>query len=140
MAQNYGYIWVSAHEQDEDSQMAVLADCEIPEENIYTDKLTNREASRSAYKKLMNKLQQGDLLIIKSLNDLGNDYNEIVEQWRMITKEIHANIRVIDMPLLDTSIPRGESGTLTADLVYEVLSHVAKSKWEENENGDYYFT
>ena len=138
MAQNYGYIWVSAHEQDVDSQMAALADCEIPEENIYVDRLRDKDSSRSAYRELMNRLQQGDLLIIKSLDDLGIDYDEIVEQWQAITKEIQANIRVLDMPLLDTSIPRGETGTLTADLVYEVLSHVAKSKWEEN--GDYYFT
>lgn len=138
MAQKYGYIWVSAHEQDEDSQLAALADCKIPEENIYADRQRDKDTRRSAYMELRNRLQQGDILVIKSLDDLGSDYDEIVEQWRIITKEIHANIRVLDMPLLDTSIPRGESGTLTADLVYEVLSHVAKSKWEEN--GDYYFT
>lgn len=137
MAQNYGYIWVSAHEQDEDSQMAMLVGCEIPEENIYADRLRGKKSSRSAYTALMNKLQQGDLLIIKSLDDLGIDYDEIVEQWRVITKEIQANIRVLDMPLLDTSIPRGESGTLTADLVYEVLSHVANGKWEENGDDDF---
>lgn len=132
MAQNYGYIWAAAHEQDEDSQMAVLADCEISEENIYVDRRSGKESSRPAYTELTGRLRQGDLLIIKSLDDLGVDYEEIVEQWRIITKEIHADIRVLDMPLLDTSIPRGESGTLTADLVYEVLFHVAKGKWDEN--------
>jgi len=135
MAQNYGYIWVSAHEQDEESQMALMTGCDIPEENIYVDGQRGKDSSRIAYKELMKKLQQGDLLIIKSLDDLGIDYDEILKQWRAITKEIRAGIRVLDMPLVDTSIPRGESGTLTEDIVYEVLSHVAESKWEEN--GDY---
>ena len=126
----YGYIRVSTRDQNEDRQLAALAAFEIPEKNLFTDKQSGKDFNRPAYQRLMKKLKPGDLLIVKSIDRLGRSYEEILKQWRMITKEIHADIRVLDMPLLDTSRNRDLTGTLIADIVLQLLSYVAQSERE----------
>ena len=126
----YGYIRVSTRDQNEDRQLAALAAFEIPEKNLFTDKQSGKDFNRPAYQRLMKKLKPGDLLIVKSIDRLGRSYEEILKQWRMITKEIHADIRVLDMPLLDTGINRDLIGTLIADIVLQLLSYVAQSERE----------
>lgn len=128
--QTYGYIRVSARDQKEDRQVIALSQCEIPKENLFIDKQSGKDFDRPAYRRLMEKLQQGDLLVVGSIDRLGRDYGEILEQWRIITKEIHADIRVLNMPLLDTSIHRDLTGTLIADIVLQLLSYVAQSERE----------
>ena len=130
MSQVYGYIRVSTREQNEDRQVTALSIYKIPKENVFLDKQSGKDFNRPAYKRLMKKLKSGDLLIIKSIDRLGRNYEEILEQWRYITKEIRADIRVVDMPLLDTSIHRDLTGTLIADIVLQLLSYVAQSERE----------
>lgn len=130
MSQIYGYIRVSTREQSEDRQIMALAACQIPQNNLFLDKQSGKDFNRPAYQRLIKKLKPGDLLIIKSIDRLGRNYEEILEQWRYITKEIHADIRVLDMPLLDTSIYRDLTGTLIADIVLQLLSYVAQSERE----------
>lgn len=128
--QIYGYIRVSTRDQKEDRQVIALSRCEIPEGNLFIDRQSGKNFDRPAYQQLMEKLQQGDLIIVKSIDRLGRNYEEILEQWRIITKEIRANIKVLDMPLLDTSIHRDLIGTLIADIVLQLLSYVAQSERE----------
>ena len=120
MSQIYGYIRVSTKEQNEDRQIIALSICKIPRKNLFMDKQSGKDFNRPAYRRLIKKLKPGDLLIIKSIDRLGRNYEEILEQWRIITKEIHADIRVLDMPLLDTSSSRDLTGTLIADIVLQV--------------------
>ena len=126
----YGYIRVSTRDQNEDRQLAALSAFDIPEKNLFLDKQSGKDFNRPAYKRLLKKLKPGDLLIIKSIDRLGRNYDEILEQWRVITKEKRADIRVLDMPLLDTSIHRDLTGTLIADIVLQLLSYVAQSERE----------
>lgn len=98
--------------------------------NLFTDKQSGKNFDRPAYKRLIKKLKPGDLLIVGSIDRLGRNYDEILEQWRIITKEIRADIRVLDMPLLDTSVHRDLTGTLIADIVLQLLSYVAQSERE----------
>jgi len=126
----YAYIRVSTREQNETRQFAALSGLNIPSGNIYLDKQSGRDFNRPAYRKLIKKLKQGDLLIIKSIDRLGRNYEEILEQWRHITKEIQADIRVLDIPLLDTRNYRDLTGTLIADIVLQLLSYVAQSERE----------
>lgn len=128
--QTYGYIRVSTRDQHEDRQVIALSACGIQKKNLYMDKQSGKDFDRPAYKRLMKKLKQGDLLIIKSIDRLGRNYDEILEQWRIITKEIQAGIRVLDIPLLDTSNKRDLTGTLIADIVLQLLSYVAQSERE----------
>lgn len=130
MSQIYGYIRVSTKEQNEDRQITALSICKIPRKNLFMDKQSGKDFNRPAYRRLIKKLKPGDLLIIKSIDRLGRNYEEILEQWRIITKEIHADIRVLDMPLLDTSSSRDLTGTLIADIVLQVLSYVAQNERE----------
>ena len=130
MSQIYGYIRVSTREQSEDRQIMALAACQIPQNNLFSDKQSGKDFNRPAYQRLIKKLKPGDLLIIKSIDRLGRNYEEILEQWRYITKEIHADIRVLDMPLLDTRQNVDLTGTLIADLVLKLLSYVAKAERE----------
>lgn len=130
MNQVYGYIRVSSREQKEDRQVLALSACEIPKKNLFMDKQSGKDFKRPAYRKLIKKLKSGDLLIVKSIDRLGRNYEEILEQWRVITKEIRADIRVLDMPLLDTSVQRDLTGTLIADIVLQLLSYVAQSERE----------
>ena len=125
----YGYIRVSAKDQNPERQYAALREYDIPENQIYMDKMSGKDFSRPAYQRLMRKLKKGDVLIIKSIDRLGRNYTEILEQWRRLTKEIGAEIKVIDMPLLDTTSGRDDlPGVFIADLVLQILAYVAETE------------
>ena len=127
----YGYVRVSTKEQCEDRQMIALQEFNVPENNIYMDKLSGKDFNRPRYKKLIKKLKQGDILVVKSIDRLGRNYQEILEQWRVITKDIQADVVVLDMPLLDTrKSGRDLTGTFVADLVLQILSYVAQTERE----------
>ena len=128
----YAYIRVSTRDQNEDRQLAALTNLGISEVNLFLDKQSGKDFNRPAYRKLIKKLKPGDLLIIKSIDRLGRNYGEILEQWRHITKEIQADIRVLDMPLLDTRQGRDLTGVLIADIVLQLLSYVAQTEREFN--------
>ena len=98
----YGYIRVSTREQNEDRQRLALAALPVPEENIYMDKQSGKDFERPQYRRLVRRLRRDDLLYVKSIDRLGRNYSEILEQWRMLTKEKGVDIAVLDMPLLDT--------------------------------------
>lgn len=128
---HYGYIRVSTREQNTDRQVDAFEGYDIPKKNVFTDKQSGKDFSRPAYKKLMRKLKKGDLLIVKSIDRLGRNYGEILEQWRIITKEKEADILVIDMPLLDTRAKEKDvTGTFIADLVLQILAYVAETERE----------
>lgn len=127
----YGYVRVSSKEQNEGRQLVALAKYSIPEANIFIDKQSGKDFNRPAYKALVKKIGQGDLLIVKSIDRLGRNYNEILEQWRFITKEVQGDILVVDMPLLDTRTQSHDlTGTLIADLVLQILSYTAQTERE----------
>lgn len=102
MADTYGYIRVSSRDQNEDRQMAALQSLPIPQKNIFVDKQSGKDFERPFYKKMVHQMKRDDLLYIKSIDRLGRNYNEILEQWRILTKEKGIDIVVLDMPLLDT--------------------------------------
>ncbi|WP_273401722.1 recombinase family protein [Traorella massiliensis] len=126
----YGYIRVSTKEQNEDRQVDALKVYEIPQKNVFMDKQSGKDFERPAYQQLIRKLKKGDVLIIKSIDRLGRNYDEIIEQWRVITKQIDADIVVIDMPLLDTRVGKDLTGKFVADLVLQILSYVAQTERE----------
>ena len=126
----YGYVRVSSLDQNEDRQMIELQKKNIPEKNIYMDKLSGKNFERPAYKRLFKKLKQGDLLYIMSIDRLGRNYVEIQEQWRILTKEKGIDIVVQDMPLLDTRTGKDLMGTFISDLVLQILSFVAQNERE----------
>lgn len=127
----YGYVRVSTKDQCEDRQIIALQAFPVQEDRIFMDKLSGKDFNRPAYKKLLKKLKQGDVLVIKSIDRLGRNYEEIQNQWRIITKEKKADIVVIDMPLLDTrSRSKDLTGTFIADLVLQILSYVAQTERE----------
>ena len=129
MAQLYGYIRVSTKEQNEERQLFAMKDFGVPEKSIFFDKLSGKDFERPAYRRLLNKLKPGDILVIKSIDRLGSDYGEILEQWRIITKEKQSNLVVLDIPLLDTrQNERDLTGTFIADLVLQILSYVAQQE------------
>ncbi|MEG0190366.1 MAG: recombinase family protein [Lachnospiraceae bacterium] len=130
MTQTYGYIRVSTKEQNEDRQVIALSEYKIPKRNVYMDKQSGKDFNRPAYQKLMRKLKKDDLLIVKSIDRLGRNYDEIIEQWRIITKEKGVNIVVLDMQLLDTRLGRDLTGTFIADIVLQLLSYVAQTERE----------
>lgn len=128
---NYGYIRVSTREQNTDRQWDALAEYDIPKGNIYCDMQSGKDFSRPAYQKLIRRLKKGDLLIAKSIDRLGRDYDEILVQWRKITREIGADILILDMPLLDTRVKGKDlTGTFVADLVLQILAYVAQNERE----------
>ena len=124
----YGYVRVSSTDQNEDRQMLALRKQNIAEKNIYIDKLSGKDFNRPSYKRLIRKLRARDLLYILSIDRLGRNYEEIQNQWRVLTKEIGADICVIDMPLLDTRQGKDLMGTFIADLVLQILSFVAQNE------------
>lgn len=124
----YGYVRVSTKEQNEDRQLIALAEYEIAVENLYVDKVSGKDFERPAYKKLLYCLKPDDLIIVKSIDRLGRNYEEIQEQWRIITKEKCADIKVLDTPLLDTTYHKDLLGTFIADLVLTVMSYSAQSE------------
>ena len=131
MVQQYGYVRVSTREQNEERQLVAIRDFGIPNGNILLDKQSGKNFNRPAYKQLLKKLKPGDTLVIKSIDRLGRDYDEILEQWRFITKERKAAIVVLDIPLLDTrQKERDLTGTFIADLVLQILSYVAQQERE----------
>lgn len=127
----YAYIRVSTKEQNVDRQLLALKPYNIPKENIYCDYQSGKDFERPAYQKLIKQLRIGDLLIIKSIDRLGRNYNDILIQWQYITKEIKADILVLDMELLDTRQKTGNlTGTLIADLVLQIFAYVAQTERE----------
>ena len=126
----YGYIRVSTKEQNEQRQLLAMHAFGISERHIYMDKQSGKDFQRENYRRLIRKLKSGDILVIKSIDRLGRNYNEILEQWRIITKEKQAAIVVLDMPLLDTRQNRDLTGTLIADIVLQLLSYVAQTERE----------
>lgn len=126
----FGYVRVSTKDQFEDRQIIALAEYEIPRKNLFIDKQSGKDFERPAYKRLVRKLKPGDLLIVKSIDRLGRNYKEIIEQWRIITKERGADIKVLDMPLLDTTYGKDLLGTFIADLVLSVLSYASQIERE----------
>lgn len=130
-SKTYGYVRVSTKEQHEDRQMIALQQFPVPPRNIYMDKLSGKDFNRPQYKRLLHKLKNGDLLVVKSIDRLGRNYDEIIEQWRVLTKEKGVDIVVLDMPLLDTRVQgRDLTGTFIADLVLQILSYVAQTERE----------
>ena len=124
----YGYVRVSSRDQNEDRQMIAFETLRIPEKNIYIDKQSGKDFERPQYKKLVRKLKKDDLLYIKSIDRLGRNYEEILEQWRVLTKEKGIDIVVLDMPLLDTRRGKDLMGTFLSDIVLQVLSFVAENE------------
>jgi DNA invertase Pin-like site-specific DNA recombinase len=126
----YGYSRVSTKEQHSDRQFSALTAAGVEPKNIFTDKISGKDFERPQYKKLLKKLKSGDRLIVKSLDRLGRNYKEIVEQWQIITKDLGADIIILDMPLLNTTIYRDLLGTLISDMVLQILSFVAQNERE----------
>ena len=126
----YGYIRVSTKEQNEDRQRIALMDTGVPEKNIILDKQSGKDFNRPGYLRLCKKIKPGDTLFIKSIDRLGRNYNDILEQWRYLTKEKRIAIVVLDMPLLDTRNGRDLTGTLIADIVLQLLSYIAQTERE----------
>lgn len=129
-SQIYAYIRVSSKDQNEDRQLDALASYNIPKRNYYIDKQSGKNFDRPAYKRLIKRLKPGDLLIVKSIDRLGRNYTDIIEQWRIITKEKKADIKIIDMPLLDTTYGKDLLGTFIADLTLQVMSFAAQLERE----------
>lgn len=128
--QIYGYVRVSSLDQNEDRQLLALQEVHVPSKNIYGDKQSGRDFNRPSYKKMIRKLKSGDLLYIHSIDRLGRNYEEIQNQWRILTKEIGVDVCVLDMPLLDTRSGKDLMGTFIADLVLQILSFVAQNERE----------
>lgn len=129
MAENvYGYIRVSSTDQNEDRQVIALREAGVPAEAIYMDKQSGKDFNRPQYQRLVKGLRAGDLLYVLSIDRLGRNYEEIQQQWRVLTKEIGADICVIDMPLLDTRSGKDLMGTFIADLVLQILSFAAQNE------------
>ena len=126
----YGYVRVSTQEQNETRQLTAMREFGVEEENIIVEKLSGKDFHRPRYQRLMRSLKPGDVLVVKSIDRLGRNYNEILEQWGVITKKRKAAIVVLDMPLLDTRQGRDLTGTLIADIVLQVLSYVAQTERE----------
>lgn len=126
----YGYIRVSSRDQNEDRQRIALRERGVEDGFIYTDKVSGKDFDRPQYKKLVKKLKPGDLLMIQSIDRLGRNYEEVQNQWRVLTKEKEVDISVLDMPLLDTRQGKDLMGTFIADLVLQILSFVAQNERE----------
>ena len=128
ISNTYGYVRVSTRDQNEDRQLMVLREMSVPEQNIFTDKQSGKDFNRPQYKKLVKKLRPDDVLYIKSIDRLGRNYEEIQNQWRILTKERRIDIVVLDMPLLDTRRGKDLMGTFLSDIVLQVLSFVAENE------------
>ena len=130
MTKIYGYARVSTKEQNEDRQMIALSEYGVAEKNIYLDKASGKDFERDNYKRMIKRLRKSDILIIKSIDRLGRNYEEIINQWQHITKTVGADIVVLDMPLLDTTKNKDFLGTFIADLVLQILSFVSQNERE----------
>lgn len=127
---NYGYVRVSTAEQNEDRQLIAMQELGITKECIYIDKQSGKNFNRKSYSDLVNKLAEGDVLFIHSIDRLGRNYVEVQEQWRMLTKTSGVDVVVLDMPLLDTRAGKDLTGTLIADLVLQLLAYVAQAEYD----------
>lgn len=130
MSKVYGYIRVSSADQNEDRQLVALRSCKVPECNLFVDKQSGKDFERPEYRRMLRRLKRDDLLYVKSIDRLGRNYGEILEQWRLLTKEKGVDIVVLDMPLLDTRSGKDLMGTSIADLVLQILSFVAQNERE----------
>ena len=128
MSENYGYVRVSTREQNEERQLIALQKAGVSFRKIYVDKQSGRDFQRPQYQKMLRKLKKEDVLYIKSIDRLGRDYMEILEQWRILTKEKEIDIVVLDMPLLDTRRGKDLIGTFLSDIVLQILSFVAENE------------
>ena len=128
MGNCYGYVRVSSREQNEERQLLALRELQVPEENIFIDKQSGKDFDRPQYRKLMRKVKPDDLIYVKSIDRLGRNYGEILEQWKVITKEKKADLYVLDMPVLDTRRDKDLLGTFISDLVLTLLSYVAENE------------
>ncbi len=124
----YGYVRVSTREQNESRQMLAMGRAQVPRENIFVDKQSGKDFQRPMYRAMLRKLRPDDVLYIKSIDRLGRDYEEVLEQWRVLTKEKKVDIVVLDMPILDTRRGKDLLGTLIADLVLALLSYVSENE------------
>lgn len=127
---NYGYIRVSSKDQREDRQLIAMREVNVPSKNIFMDKQSGKDFERTGYLRMVKKIKAGDTLFVKSIDRLGRNYDEILNQWRIITKEKHVSIVVLDMPLLDTRQGHDLTGTLIADIVLQLLSYIAQTERE----------
>lgn len=130
MQQVYGYIRVSTRDQNEERQVIAMREFGVPEKNMVIDKQSGKNFARPGYRRLVKKLKPADTLVIKSIDRLGRNYDEVLEQWRLLTKEKQVDIVVLDMPLLDTRKGRNLIGTLISDIVLQLLSYVAQTERE----------
>ena len=126
----YGYVRVSSIDQNEDRQIIAMKELDIPQKHIFIDKQSGKDFQRPNYQKMVSLLQSGDLLYIKSIDRLGRNYEEIQNQWRILTKDMSVDVVVIDMPLLDTRLHKDLIGTFISDIVLQILSFVAQSERE----------
>ena len=127
--ERYGYVRVSAKDQNPERQLFAMEEQQIKQKNIYMDKMSGKSFARPQYLQMLKRVKRGDVVIVKSIDRLGRDYEEILEQWRKITKEIGADIQVIDMPLLNTNTSHGDlTGVFIADLVLQILAYVAETE------------
>lgn len=127
MSKTYGYVRVSTREQNEERQVVAMRDFGIEDSCMVIEKQSGKDFERPGYKRLVKKLKPEDTLVIKSIDRLGRNYDEILEQWRFLTKEKRVDVVVLDMPLLDTRNGRDLTGTLIADIVLQLLSYVAQT-------------
>lgn len=130
VSQTYGYIRVSSADQNEERQLVAMREKAVPKQNLYMDKQSGKDFNRPEYLRLVARMQAGDLLYILSIDRLGRNYSEILEQWRLLTKEKGVDVCVLDMPLLDTRQGKDLMGTFIADLVLQILSFVAQNERE----------
>ena len=125
----YGYIRVSSKDQNPDRQIIAMKEYGIQEKDMYLDKMSGKDFNRPYYKKLLRKVKSGDVIVIKSIDRLGRDYEEIIAEWKYITNEINADVHVIDMPMLNTNVCHGDlTGRLIADMVLQLLAYVAETE------------
>ena len=134
MSAVYAYIRVSSTDQNEDRQLITMRDKKVPARNIFVDKQSGKDFNRPQYQALVKKLKPGDLVYIHSIDRLGRNYEEIQSQWRILTKEIKADLCVLDMPLRDTRYGKDLMGTFIADLVLQILSFVAQKERKKLKN------
>lgn len=128
MMKTYGYIRVSATDQNEDRQIIAMENAQVPRRNVYMDKISGKDFDRPMYKKMVRKLQRNDLVYIKSIDRLGRNYKDVVEQWQYLTRVKKVDIVVLEMPLLDTRRGKDLMGTFLSDIVLQVLSFVAENE------------
>ena len=128
MQETFGYVRVSTREQNVDRQLAAMMDMHVPRKNVFIDYMSGKDFSRPRYRKMLRALRPGALLYIHSIDRLGRNYREIIEEWRRLTKEKGVDIVVLDMPLLDTRRGKDLMGTFLADIVLQVLSFAAENE------------